>query len=206
MEQISHIKCLIEEVATGTQRSPATIGRLASGGDGRMYARLVAGHDITTRRAERILRWLSSHWPADLPWPDGIARPASDEDAAPATPDEVLAQVEEALAARSHARWRQNDMVAAAGHERRAITAALTLGADGQLLAPAALARVLGVDIQVYRDVCHRYRDGGAMPGSWPRRGSQADEMLAALAASGDARFRGRVQGLALRRAVGRAA
>ena len=56
-------------------RSPHTVGRLASG-DGRLYHRLAAGRDITTRRAARVVQWLSDHWPAGAEWPSDIPRPA----------------------------------------------------------------------------------------------------------------------------------
>ena len=61
--------------AQSTGRSPHTIGRLASG-SGDFYARLKRGHDLTTRRAATVIRYLSDHWPADLPWPADIPRPA----------------------------------------------------------------------------------------------------------------------------------
>ena len=71
----SSIIDLIDKMAAATSRSPHTIGRLAAG-SGDFYSRLVAGHDLTTRRAERVVAWLSDHWPADLAWPSDIPRPA----------------------------------------------------------------------------------------------------------------------------------
>ena len=65
---------LIELLAASWHRSPHTIGRLASG-SGDFYARLKRGHDLTTRRAERVVQWLSDHWPSDLEWPEDIPRP-----------------------------------------------------------------------------------------------------------------------------------
>ncbi|MCY3855975.1 MAG: hypothetical protein OXF78_06745 [Rhodospirillales bacterium] len=61
-------------LANATDRSPHTIGRYAAG-SGDFYSRLVAGHDVTTRRAARVVQWLSDHWPADLAWPADISRP-----------------------------------------------------------------------------------------------------------------------------------
>ena len=55
--------------------TPATMSRRCSG-SGDLHARLRAGRDITSRRAERIAQWLSDHWPADLDWPADIPRPA----------------------------------------------------------------------------------------------------------------------------------
>ncbi|MCY4215261.1 MAG: hypothetical protein OXF68_16760 [Gammaproteobacteria bacterium] len=49
---------------------------LLSSGSGATAARLMAGHDITTRRAARIVRWCSEHWPEGQPWPEGIERPS----------------------------------------------------------------------------------------------------------------------------------
>ena len=64
---------LIDLKARRSGLSPHSVGRYA-GGSGDFYARLVAGHDITTRRAERVAQWLSDHWPADLEWPADIPR------------------------------------------------------------------------------------------------------------------------------------
>lgn len=61
--------------------SAHSVGRYA-GGSGDFYSRLVAGHDITTRRAARVVQWLSDHWPDDLDWPPDIPRPAPRKDAA----------------------------------------------------------------------------------------------------------------------------
>ena len=65
---------LIEDLALELRRSPHTVGRLASG-SGDFYIRLKRGHDLTTRRAERVLQWFSDNWPEDLPWPSDIPRP-----------------------------------------------------------------------------------------------------------------------------------
>ena len=75
-----HLTVLIEAMARTSGLSPHSVGRYAAG-NGDFYARLVAGHDLTTRRAQRVAQWLSDHWPADLEWPADIPRPA------PAAPD-----------------------------------------------------------------------------------------------------------------------
>lgn len=49
---------------------------------GDFIGRLERGHDVTTRRAGRILQWFSDRWPSDLEWPAEIPRPAPREDAA----------------------------------------------------------------------------------------------------------------------------
>lgn len=65
---------LLTLLAATLNRSPRTVARYATG-SGDMYDRLRRGCDITTRRAARILQWLSDHWPADLEWPSDIPRP-----------------------------------------------------------------------------------------------------------------------------------
>lgn len=72
---------LIELFARANSRSPRTIARYATG-SGDMYDRLIAGCDMTTRRAQRALQWLSDHWPDDLEWPSDVPRPAPRRDAA----------------------------------------------------------------------------------------------------------------------------
>lgn len=39
----------------------------AAAGD--FYARLKRGHDLTTRRAARVVQWFSDNWPEDIPRP-----------------------------------------------------------------------------------------------------------------------------------------
>ena len=71
----TQIITLIDALAAKGGHSPHTIGRYAAG-SGDFYSCLVAGHDLTTRRAERVVAWLSDSWPADLAWPSDIPRPA----------------------------------------------------------------------------------------------------------------------------------
>lgn len=77
---------LIEVAAGATGRSPHTVGRLASG-SGDFYARLTRGHDLTTRRADRVIRYLSDQWPSGAEWPPDIPRPEPGAPAAPARSD-----------------------------------------------------------------------------------------------------------------------
>lgn len=72
---------LIDIMASHSRYSPGTIGRWAAG-SGDFTPRLRRGHDVTTRRAERVVQWLSDHWPADAEWPDDIPRPEPRRDAA----------------------------------------------------------------------------------------------------------------------------
>ncbi|MCE2539204.1 MAG: hypothetical protein J4G16_02090 [Acidobacteria bacterium] len=61
--------------AESTGRSISTVSRYATG-SGETIARLRRGHAITTRRAERALRFLSDNWPEPVEWPADIPRPA----------------------------------------------------------------------------------------------------------------------------------
>lgn len=74
MSDISRIIHLAELVAQHCDRSPRTVLRWWSG-DGRMYDRLWTGHDLTSRRAARIIQRASDLWPFGLPWPAGVERP-----------------------------------------------------------------------------------------------------------------------------------
>ena len=76
-----HIIRLIEIAATATSRRPGTVGRMVTG-SGDMYGRLCRGHDITTRRAARVVQALSDTWPEGAEWPAHIPRPPPARDAA----------------------------------------------------------------------------------------------------------------------------
>lgn len=52
-------------------------------GSGDTLARLDRGMSLTTRRAERIVQWLSDHWPESAEWPTDIPRPAPSPDGDP---------------------------------------------------------------------------------------------------------------------------
>ena len=51
------------------------VGFLAAG-DGKFFARLIAGRTCTLRVARVVVQYLSDHWPDDHEWPDAIPRPA----------------------------------------------------------------------------------------------------------------------------------
>lgn len=55
----------------------STVSTYAAGA-GAFYDRLRDGHDITTRRAARVVEWLDANWPPEeeLPWPKDIPRPS----------------------------------------------------------------------------------------------------------------------------------
>lgn len=225
---------LIDSYAEATNVAPATVS-LRSAASGGLYRRLRDGHSITVRRAERIIQWLSDHWPADLPWPDGIDRPSPSPEspaagfveepteapangeasprpgggdlsggrrgtsslpspsrpAAAAGHEHPMKRVRRALD-RRHAAMTADppDWEAAASAEADAIWAGAALRHDGRLASPDALCRALGIDRGVYnycRDTYARLGDRAGLP----RRGMPAETMLAALGASGDARFAG---------------
>ena len=68
------IVVLIEVYAARQRHTVGTVSTYAAG-SGDFYVRLKHGHDLTTRRAERVIQWLSDHWPSDLDWPAEIPRP-----------------------------------------------------------------------------------------------------------------------------------
>lgn len=51
-------------------------------GDGKTFARITAGGDVTTGNFERAMRWFSDNWPEGAAWPDGVDRPPVMGDAA----------------------------------------------------------------------------------------------------------------------------
>lgn len=73
-DTVRRLVTLCELFAENTGRSISTVSRHATG-SGETIARLRRGRNITTRRAENALRFLSEHWPASLVWPGDIPRP-----------------------------------------------------------------------------------------------------------------------------------
>lgn len=51
-------------------------------GDGKSFARIAAGGDLTTGNYERAMRWFSENWPAHAEWPHAVERPAPSTEAA----------------------------------------------------------------------------------------------------------------------------
>ena len=51
-------------------------------GDGKTFARIASGGDLTTGSFERAMRWFSEHWPEGAVWPDHVERPAASTEAA----------------------------------------------------------------------------------------------------------------------------
>ena len=71
---------LCELYAGRTGLSLSTISTYAATA-GDFYGRLKRGHDLTTRRAARVVQWFSDHWPADLEWPHELPRPTPQTEA-----------------------------------------------------------------------------------------------------------------------------
>lgn len=70
----ARLVALIELFAERTGRRVSTASRLATG-SGDVVARLRRGAAISTRRADKALRFLSENWPEGLPWPPQTPRP-----------------------------------------------------------------------------------------------------------------------------------
>lgn len=47
-------------------------------GDGKTFARIEAGGDLTTGNFERAMRWFSDNWPEGAAWPDEVPRPTAE--------------------------------------------------------------------------------------------------------------------------------
>lgn len=44
--------------------------------DGKKLDAIAGGADLYSSRLNRAIQWFSDNWPADLPWPEGLTRPA----------------------------------------------------------------------------------------------------------------------------------
>ena len=189
---------LIDVYAAATGVAPSTVS-LRSAASGDLYRRLCGGADITSRRAERIVQWLSDHWPADLPWPDGIDRPAPTPGSPAAAPSPSSLPCGGGgggtVAACAELRRRELD----AWHAQRP-GEALRLRAEAEALAtrldpetglvarPDAVLAATGLDRRDWDYVVGRYAHGaGGRP-----RADAPKRLLALLKASGDLRFQQR--------------
>ena len=65
---------LLEEYARLKAVTPITASTYCAGA-GDFYSRLKRGRDVTTRRAARVVQWLSDHWPDGAEWPADSPRP-----------------------------------------------------------------------------------------------------------------------------------
>ena len=165
---------------------------------GALFGRLSRGHDVTTRRAARIVQWFSDHWPSDLEWPPDIPRPdpAPDSPAAQAlapapSPDGDPVALVQAARERRSAAMEAGDWGTAERADFEALTVATRLGPDGRVASPAALCMALGAERQLYHDVLRHYRDRRGN-GKRPRKGTVTERMFDTLVLSGDVRFASR--------------
>ncbi len=194
---------LIRNYAAARGKTPGYVGKLSSG-SGNFYSRLIAGHDITTRRASRILQWFSDHWPVDLSWPAEIPRPeplpdspAATAAAAPTLAEQwhsaTAAQIEAELARLEDgvdAAMMCSDHAAAIAGRQRSIDVATAVGPDGKVISPKAICRVLGAQLDQFYDVVRQFADGAAGEHKTPRRQSLRYRMLELLVlGSNDCRF-----------------
>ena len=188
MDAHAHVIRLIERYAAARQIA-VTSACVYAASQARLVDRLRAGRDITTRRAERIIQWLSNHWPADAEWPPDIPRPAPaapPEAAGPAPPVASLREATAAARGRKLAAMDAGDWKAAERHEQAMFSAALTLDDRGQIADPGALCLALGVPRYIYDDVVRRY---AGHPERRPRPTTRTARMVRALRLSGDRRF-----------------
>ena len=162
-------------------------------GQAHLVARLRDGHTITERRATRVARWISAHWPPEHRWPAGIERPLVDVLAPAAASGHPLVSVIKAIDRRKAAMGGEKiDWRAVQQATIDAFAAGTALGKDGRLRSPQALCMALGLNIRVWNDV--RDRTVRALAGGAPfkpRAGMRPELLLAALAKAGDARFVG---------------
>ena len=197
-----------------------TVGRHIAG-HGAFFSRLDAGHDITTRRATRVVQRLSDRWPAGAEWPADIPRPAPtspDGEPNPPAGGQGPASLSSAPASAgvparggttsagpaASLKRPQNGprtghcTASSAGPAGPAAAAggdpaAWPLDARGHVADEAGLAAALGVRPHTVYTTVHRYADAGPRAHRWPRgRGCDTERVLRALLASGDARFRRR--------------
>ena len=73
-DTVRRLVALCHLFAESTGLSISTVSRYATG-SGETVARLLRGHAITTRRAERAFRFLSENWPEPVEWPADTPRP-----------------------------------------------------------------------------------------------------------------------------------
>lgn len=197
MDEIRLI-AIAEQYARHRSISVARVGALAAA-DGKFFGRLQAGRTCTLRLANSVLQWLSDHWPADLEWPEGVARPAP----APESPAggaakegadhgqvpsggglSALERVRREIRAMRAATY-EHDLREAERRELAALEAAKELGPDGRACRQAVI-EALRVAPHVYDATVARYAGGR---GGVPRRGGAPARVLFLLREAGDVRF-----------------
>lgn len=51
-----------------------TVGRHCAA-DGRFFSRIREGKTFTAKKYDEVVQWFSTHWPADVSWPESVRRP-----------------------------------------------------------------------------------------------------------------------------------
>jgi len=67
---------LVRRYCEATGRSPARVATLIHD-QGAFFKNLESGGSCTIDTFDKAVRWFSAHWPADLPWPEGVERLAA---------------------------------------------------------------------------------------------------------------------------------
>ena len=188
-----NISCLFRLYAQNLGLSTSRVSFLVVG-YGTFYKRLESGCSCTLKTYNRVLQWLSDHWPVDLAWPADILRPPPAEDSPYAA----------ALAAQAEAQ-NLNESTNDSGNP-------LALNDAGELASPKALAASLLPSyageaqmqsmIDSYYQLTRQYADGRCRADKSPRKHSQAARLLAALIRAGDVRFQARIDQAAEFRAI----
>jgi hypothetical protein len=72
-----HLTLTTSVYATATGRSASTVGNLALN-DGGLFKRIDDGAAFKVRTYDAVMSWLSTNWPPDTEWPEGVPRPPRD--------------------------------------------------------------------------------------------------------------------------------
>lgn len=72
---IESFKFLASTYMAATGQSHWALSQKLFGDGQKLKAILEAGADLTSRRLDNAVWWLSDNWPADAPWPQQIPRP-----------------------------------------------------------------------------------------------------------------------------------
>jgi hypothetical protein len=75
MDYRKHLLNLIDLYAEAKSLSSSRVTTIVMN-SGSVYRSLKEGKDITVGRVESAIKWFDAHWPDDLPWPEGLARPS----------------------------------------------------------------------------------------------------------------------------------
>lgn len=78
MTQVERLLAVCSTYAESRRLSLSRVSTIVFG-DGKIISRLEAGSDLTTRRAEAAMKWLSANWPAGATWPPHVPRPPLSE-------------------------------------------------------------------------------------------------------------------------------